>query len=162
MMKLSAADPSKTDPSAIRAAVKVPSNVRLRTAVLQLSLRSASGGPKQRTFRLQESTEATAVAAREIKPTPSEQVSAWRIAGAELPDLAAFWNEMSGAPKGTRSMKVLVTDVCHVGAPADEAIPVSSYLFTPELGSYVPLVVDVDLRELATQNPEIKLAPCGS
>jgi hypothetical protein len=50
----------------------------------------------------------------------------------------------------------------HVGAPADGAIPVSSYLFTPELGSYVPLVVDVDLRELATQNPEIKLAPCAS
>jgi len=161
MVKLSGVDPLKTDPATVRAAIKLPSGLRLRSTVLQLTMRGGNGESTQRTFRLQESAEATETAARDIGPKPGERVSAWKIAPADLASVSAFWREMSAAPKGTRSLKVLVMEACRGGELPGGAIPLSSYLQTPELGSYVPLAVDVDLREVAKDNPDLKIVPCA-
>jgi hypothetical protein len=165
MVKLARVDFETSDPSQLRAAIKLPKSLRPRPngMSLRIAVRVGRAPEEARDFALRE-LPAPPELAREADA--DSQVYAYRIDDADLPRLAAFRAELiakkSSGQRGSITISVQ-PQACKTAELPEGPVYLTSYLRTAETGSYVTLARDVDLRAIATEQSIVdKIPPCGA
>ncbi|ASP35531.1 hypothetical protein [Labrenzia sp. VG12] len=170
MVKLSRFDLLKTAPDGLRIAVKYPDSIRIPDggAQMRLTVTEKSNGEVQ----LKEEFAFTRVdTAAEKAELAGALQSGWRVEVYRLPAgrigaFKAFQSHLTDMSKGDRekvdgSMELSV-DACLLSATRPDRILVSTFLKASELGGFVPLLKDADLRELmAAEDLDGDAAPLG-
>lgn len=172
MVKLRNFDLLKTDPDGLRVAIIYPDSIKVPEggARMMLSVRTKASDM----VLLEEE-----VAFEELGPVadnaefstnlkPGMRVGIHRIPEKNTPFFKSFQKFMLDKSEAERdklegTMSVSVSG-CQVAEVLPEKILVSTYLKTAELGSYVPLLRDVDLAELTAEaetQTDPGLQPCA-
>jgi hypothetical protein len=167
MVQLARVDLSSTDPAQLRAAIKLPTTLRLRPQgnALRVAVKLRNGEEEAQEFALQP-IDPSELAALQSERDARTHISAYRIDPAELSRVTAFRDRLKSRQQATGSSGGAITiavrpQACRAGPLPDGTIPFTTYLRTQETGSYVPLARDVDLRGLApaTSLPTL-IPPC--
>ena len=161
MVKLARVDFETSDPSQLRAAIKLPKSLRPRPngMALRIAVRVGRAPEEARDFALRE-LPAPPELAREAGD--DSQVYAYRIDDADLPRLAAFRTELiakkSSGQRGSITISVQ-PQACKAAESPDGPVYLTTYLQTAETGSYVTLARDVDLRTLPAADAIVEKIP---
>jgi hypothetical protein len=169
MIRLARADLTTTDPSQLRAAVKLPRVLRLRPqgVALRIAVRLANGKEDAQEFRLREVSEPNDVLALHHELGPDTHIFAYRLERSEAARLATFRDGLKAkqSASGGRGGAITISvrpDACQAGDLPAGAVLVTTYLRTAETGGYVPLARDLDLRTINPgQDHTAKIPPCG-
>src|SRR5262245_12386261 len=153
MIKLAQVDFSSTDPAALRAAVKLPRGLQPRAqgTVLRISVKTTDGQELTQEFALQEiSDQSERLPLLRTETSPGTHIVVYRINPTDLPRLADFRAKALAQPRvrggGTLSSQ---PQACRSGEIAPGPILFSTFLRAAEIGEYIALTRDVDLRTLA-------------
>lgn len=172
LVKLRDFDLFRTDPDGIRVAVRYPDGIRIPKggAGMHLTVKMKSDGA----VVLEENVAFEELNSKSDKAELGDElqvgmrIGVYRLPAENVPFFKSFQEFMlskSNAERETMegSMSVSVKG-CRVSEELPEKIPVSTYLKTVELGSYVTLLRDVDLKEVMAEIPDPDnpgLASCG-
>lgn len=164
MVKLARVDFETSDPTQLRAAIKLPRTVRPlpKGVMLRIAVRVGRVPEEARDFVLRELPE-PAELAREL--APDSHIFAYRIDDADVARLTAFRSELmakkNSGQKGSLTISVR-PQACKVGELADGPLYFTTYLRTAETQEYVTLARDVDLRSLVSDTAVVAAMPrCG-
>jgi hypothetical protein len=163
MVKLARVDFETSDPSQLRAAIKLPRTLRpLPNRIrLRIAVRVGRAPEEAQEFVLRELS-TPAELAREA--SADSQIYAYRIEDSDLARLLAFRSELvakkSSGQHGSISIFVQ-PQACKVEELSDGPIYFTTYLRTAETGDYVVLTRDVDLRSLAQARVVDDIPRCG-
>lgn len=164
MVKLARVDFETSDPTQLRAAIKLPRTVRPlpKGVMLRIAVRVGRAPEEARDFVLRELPE-PAELARELGP--DSHIFAYRIDDADVARLTAFRSELmakkNSGQKGSLTISVR-PQACKVGELADGPLYFTTYLRTAETQEYVTLARDVDLRSLVSDTAVVAAMPrCG-
>lgn len=169
MVRLARVDFTNTDPGELRAAVKLPRAVQPRPngVSLRIGVRLASGHEEVQDFLLREVSDPSDVLTLNRELDRNTHIFAYRVDPAEVARLVAFRDALkrkqdaSGGRGGTITIAIR-PDACRSADLAQRSVYVTTYLRTPETGSYVPLTRDVDLRTIAAgRDLAAELPLCG-
>lgn len=163
MMRLSRTDFSTVDPSALRAALKLPGSVRPRATRLQLTV--SAGGEKQvEEFNLTGVNDLGELTALRRESSPGTSIFVYRLAAADIARLNEVRADVLGRRAGGARVTMAIgvaADGCRTG-PLPETIPLTTYLRTEAGGEFFALMRDVDLRKaLAGHDLAAKLPTCN-
>ncbi len=171
MVKLRNFDLLKTDPGGLRIAVRYPDDIRIPEggARMHLAVKAKSDG----SMLLEERVEFEEIASRADKAELSAElkagtrISIFRIPERNTPFFKGFQKYMRDkseaerdALEGTMSISV---SACLTSGTVPDKVLVSTFLKSSELGSFVPLLRDVDLAEVisdGTGPEQPDLQPC--
>ncbi|MHA7775124.1 hypothetical protein [Roseibium sp. M-1] len=155
MVKLADFDLLKTDPAKLRVAVRYPVSIRIPEggAKMMLTLKDKASGR----LLLEERLVFVKVTSRAEKAELSAElqegrrIEIYRLPEDRIPAFRAFQTRLSAMSKGERekiegSMEVSV-DGCLAFSEKPSKILISTYLRADELGGFIPLLRDVDLKE---------------
>lgn len=164
MVKLARVDFETSDPTQLRAAIKLPRTVRPlpKGVMLRIAVRVGRAPEEARDFVLRELPE-PAELARELGP--DSHIFAYRIDDADVARLTAFRSELmarkNSGQKGSLTISVR-PQACKVGELVDGPLYFTTYLRTAETQEYVTLARDVDLRSLVSDTAVVAAMPrCG-
>ncbi|WP_156958850.1 hypothetical protein [Labrenzia sp. DG1229] len=171
MVKLRDFDLLKTEPDGIRVAVRYPDSIKIPegAAGMHLTVRTKTDGvlvlEEKVAFEELTSNAEKAELSAELKD--GMRIGIYRIPPENIAFFRSFQEFMLSKSKAERdtmegNMSVSVSG-CRVSRQLPGKIPVSTYLKTSELGSYVPLTRDVDLVEVMADAPDADvpgLLPC--
>lgn len=171
MVKLRDFDLLKTDPDGIRVAVRYPDSINIPegAAGMHLTVRTKSDAvlvlEEKVAFEELISNAEKAELGAELKD--GTRIGIYRIPPENIAFFRSFQEFMLSKSKAERetmegNMSVSVSG-CRVSRQMPGKIPVSTYLKTSELGSYVPLMREVDLVEVMADAPDVDtpgLLPC--
>jgi hypothetical protein len=161
MVKLARVDFETSDPTQLRAAIKLPQALRARPngVSLRIAVRVGRAPEEARDFVLRE-LPAPSELAREAGA--DSHVFAYRIDEADLPRLAAFRAELlakkSSGQGGSVSISVQPL-ACKTAELPEGPVYLTTYLRTAETGSYVTLARDVDLRTISRERAIVDEIP---
>jgi hypothetical protein len=157
MVKLARVDFAATEPALLRAAVKLPRAIRSRPqgVALRIGVRLAAGHEEFQDFLLREASDAGEMAALKDESDADTHVFAFRLEPAEAQRLAAFRDglkktQAERAGRGGALTIAIRPDACRTGDLPAGPVRATTYLRTAEMGAYVPLARDVDLRTVMT------------
>src|SRR5215813_817334 len=164
--KLWKADFATTDPALLRAAVRIPAALKPLPEGVKLDIKTWTEGDPDKHEEHLVLKEVTAET--DLAPLRSEQragftVHVFRIDPADLPrvrELQAMRRQRS--PEGRRHGSVGISaNACRISALPDGPLLLTTYiLFDPREG-YVPLTVDVNLRDIVKKEViDTKISPC--
>jgi hypothetical protein len=166
MVKLSTFDMLKTDPVRLRVAIRYPDSIRIPDggANMLLTIKMKADG----TILLEEEVEFEEVVSKLEKAELSSElkqgtrISIYRIPEENMPFFKSFQKLLLSKSEMERdklegSMSISVSG-CKVSEHLSGKIRVSTFLKTAELGSYAPLLRDVDLKEVMA-NSESQESP---
>src|SRR5262245_21793290 len=153
MIKLARADWQNTDPGQLRAAVKLPTALRLKPngVMLRVGVRIGAGPEEIEEFVLREVSDPNDVLALHAELEANTHIVAYRLDATEAARFAAFRDalkrkkELAGGRGGAVSIS-LRPDACRIGELPPRPLYVTTYLKTAETEGYVPLLRDLDLR----------------
>lgn len=156
MVKLSDFDVLKTAPETLRIAVKYPDSIRIPEdgARMRLTLQEKASGKmllaESLAFERVDTPAEKAELAGELET--GRRIEIYRLPPAKIPAFAGFQSRLAAMSEAERaavngSMDISV-DGCLATAKKPASIVVSTYLKAPELGGYVPLLRNADLREM--------------
>jgi len=167
LLKLSQIDFVTTDPALMRAAVKLPRQLRPRPDGMRLHLvvKMNNGSEEAQDFALREVSDAADLLALRDELSSGSALFAYRIDPDDLARLKAFRATMlakkNTGVKGSLTISVR-PETCRTETLGEGPVLFSTYLRTSETGSYVPLTRDVDLRSLdATRDIAALIPPCA-
>src|SRR5262249_13064918 len=167
MIKLARVDFANSDPGQLRAAVRLPRAIRLRTVSLRITVGLSGGAEEAADFRMREVSAPDDVLALHQELQRDTHILAYEIEPAEVARLVAFRTdlkrrqEMSGRQGGTLAIAVK-PDACRTGELPGGPVYFTTYLRTQETGGYVPLARDLDLRTVsAGRDLAAEIPPCG-
>lgn len=169
MVKLARVDFVATDPSGLRAAVRLPRTIRpLRDQVrLHLVAKLASGKEDTQDFRLAEVSEPADLLSLRGEIEGGTHLFAYRLEPAEAARLTAFRDTLkkqqssSGGRGGALTISI-ATEACRSADLPDGPVLLTTYLRTTETGEYVPLTRDVDMRSIVRGRDLVAEMPvCG-
>ncbi|MFS8036063.1 hypothetical protein ACI7BZ_03700 [Xanthobacter sp. AM11] len=160
--RLASFDPATADLATLRAAVRAPDALRPVPggAVLTMSFWLAGAETQKTTVAavLEEEGDAAVRAALKPEEKPGFRITVFRLSEDGRRRLEAAREEMRTlkareAAKGSRVRGSLSVGVkgCAAGTLPDGPILLSTYLRTEASGSFIPLVVDLDLKALAAE-----------
>jgi hypothetical protein len=161
MVKLARVDFETSDPAQLRAAIKLPRELRTRPngVSLRIAVRVGRAPEEAREFLLRELPPPTELAREAGADT---HIFAYRIDDADLPRLAAFRTELiakkSSGQRGSITISVQ-PQACKAAELPDGPVYLTTYLRTAETGSYVTLARDVDLRTLPAADAIVEKIP---
>src|SRR5215510_14053450 len=161
MVKLARVDFETSDPAQLRAAIKLPRELRTRPngVSLRIAVRVGRAPEEAREFLLRE-LPPPAELAREAGA--DSHIFAYRIDDADLPRLTAFRTELiakkSSGQRGSITISVQ-PQACKAAELPDGPVYLTTYLQTAETGSYVTLARDVDLRTIAPEHTIVDKIP---
>ena len=161
MVKLARVDFETSDPTQLRAAIKLPQALRARPngVSLRIAVRVGRAPEEARDFVLSE-LPAPSELAREAGT--NSHVFAYCIDEADLPRLTAFRTELiakkSSGQNGSISISVQ-PQACRTGELPDGPVYLTTYLRTAETGDYVTLTRDVDLRTISRERAVVDEIP---
>jgi hypothetical protein len=167
MVKLSNFDMLKTDPVRLRVAIRYPDSIKIPDggATMLLTVKMKAGGAKlleeEIEFEEVDSKLEKAELASELKQ--GTRIGIYRIQEENTPFFKSFQKLILSKSEVERdklegNMSISVSG-CKISEQLPEKIHVSTFLKTEELGSYVPLLRDVDLKEVMAnrENPGLEL-----
>jgi hypothetical protein len=152
LIKLARLDLASTNPAQLRAAVKLPHALQPRTQgmVLRVSVKTTSGQELKQEFALQEISDPIDLLPLHAELSPGTHIFAYRIDPKDLPRLTEFRANALAQPRipggGTLS---IYPQACRNGEIPAGPILVSTFLRAAEIGEYIALTRNVDLRTLA-------------
>jgi hypothetical protein len=169
MIRLARADLTTTDPTQLRAAVKLPRLLRPRPhgVALRIAVRLANGQEEAQEFKLREVSEPNGVLALHHELGPDTHIFAYRLEQSEAVRLATFRDalKVKQSASGGRGGAITISirpDACRTGDLPVGAVLVTTYLRTAETGGYVALARDLDLCTINPgQDHAAKIPPCG-
>lgn len=165
MVKLARVDLETSDPTQLRAAIKLPRALRPRPngMVLRIAVRVGNAPEESRDFLLREQPD-PAELAREANA--GSHVFAYRIDDADIPRLIAFRTELIAKKNSGRGGSITIAiqpQACQIGELPQGPVYFTTYLRTAETGEYVTLARDVDLRALVQARSIVEAIPrCAS
>ncbi|TKW78955.1 MAG: hypothetical protein DI543_07715 [Bradyrhizobium icense] len=161
MVKLARVDFETSDPAQLRAAIKLPRELRTRPngVSLRIAVRVGRAPEEAREFLLRELPPPAELAREAGADT---HIFAYRIDDADLPRLAAFRAELiarkSSGQRGSITISVQ-PQACKAAELPDGPVYLTTYLRTAETDSYVTLARDVDLRTLPAADAIVEKIP---
>src|SRR5215475_14998784 len=161
MVKLARVDFETSDPAQLRAAIKLPRELRTRPngVSLRIAVRVGRAPEEAREFLLRELPPPAELAREAGADT---HIFAYRIDDADLPRLAAFRTELiarkSSGQRGSITISVQPL-ACKTAELPEGPVYLTSYLRTAETGIYVTLARDVDLRTIAPEHAFVDSIP---
>jgi hypothetical protein len=166
LLPLSRIDFRTTDLAVLRVAVSLPPPLRPRPGGVMLDVETRISGQPDRkdVFRLVEDQGAAAA----MPPAaPGRVMQVFRLSSSDLSTLDRLRTDAYAAQAQGKAasiaMGIAAKEFCHTAPlPAVGPLPVSVFLLTSELGRFVPVVADSDLRS----GPEMAgalatLGPCN-
>src|SRR5215510_10725737 len=166
MVKLARVDFANSDPWQLRAAVKLPRTIRLRTVSLRFTVGLSGGAEETADFRMREVSSPGDVLVLHQELQLDTHILAFEVEPAEVARLVAFRaalkrkQEMNGRKGGTLAITVK-PDACRTGELPGGPVFFTTYLRTQETGGYVPLARDLDLRTIsAGRDLAAEIPPC--
>jgi hypothetical protein len=162
MIKLAQVDFTTTNPAELRAAVKLPRALRPRAqgTVLRISVKLSNGQELTQEFALQEVSDPSDLLQLRAEVSPGTHIFAYRIDPADLPRLVDFRTKAVAQPRIRRGGTLSIQpQACRSGEIAPGPILFSTFLRTAEIGEYVALTRDVDLRSLASGRDVAAIIP---
>ena len=168
MLKLSRIDFKTTDPASLRVAVKLPAAIRPQRDKLRLrvAVQLPNSAETTQDFVLSEISDPAELAMLHEEADAGAHVYAYRLDTVEANKLVAFREDLlKKKQEGSRGggLKInVVPEACRSGTIASGAVPFTTYLRTPETGSYVALAEDVDMRTVVPGRDLVaEMPPCG-
>lgn len=162
--KLAQIDLGATDVRVLRAAVRVPSTLRITGARMRVVMVVGESYRVEQTYSLSETSEPDG---RASLPSdgPSSRVQVFGLSPADAARLQALREEgfrLGARTKQRGSLRIdLQPSVCRTGELGPEKLLVSTYLRSAETGpAFVPLTRDVDLRSLRREDDVGSIPPC--
>ena len=153
MIKLAQVDFASTDPAALRAAVKSPLALRplAQGTVLRISVKTTDGQNLTQEFALQEVFDQSELLPLRAEISPGTHIVVYRISPADLPRLTDFRATALAKPRVRGGATLSIQpQACRNGEIAPGPILLSTFLRAAEIGEYIALTRDVDLRTLAS------------
>lgn len=154
MAALARVDFETTDPNQLRAAVKLPANVKPRIGVLRVAVKIAGGPEKIEEFRLERVPNPTEERSLRDESEAGMEITAYRLEATEAARVASFrealqtWKKDAASKGRGGSLTLSVSPKsCRDGALPAKVL-LTTYLRTGETGAYVPLSRNLDLRAL--------------
>lgn len=150
MVKLARVDFETTETALLRAAVKLPANVRPRTVTLRIGVKLTGGSEDTQDFKLTEVSDPAELISMRDEIEPGTHIFAYRLEPAEAMRLTLFREQLKAKQKaaGSRggSLSIAINaQGCHIGELPAKVL-LTTYLRTGETKTYVALTRDVDLR----------------
>lgn len=169
MWALRSFDAAKVDPSALRAAVRLPDSFEPRRSGVTLTVGWWRDGEEKHEakFILKETTAPDDLAPLADERKPGTRLFAYRVDPADYAEIRKrqkeFLDEKARVPSKTHGAFGVGAEACRRGELADGPILTTSFLRMQAGGPYLTLLKNVDLREAVTkENPlEALLPPCG-
>jgi len=153
IIKLAQVDFASTNPAELRAAVKLPRSLQPRTqgTMLRISVKKSDGQELTQEFALQEVSNQSELLPLRAEISTGTHVFVYRINPTDLPRLADFRARALAQPRIRRGGTLSIQpQACRSDEIAPGPILFSTFLRTAEIGEYVALTRDVDLRTFAS------------
>jgi hypothetical protein len=164
MIKLARVDFTSTNPAQLRAAVKLPWALQPRAqgTVLRISVKTSDGQDLKQEFALQEISDPTDLLPLRAEMSSDTHIFAYRIDPADLSRLIDFRATALAQPRVRRGGTLSIQpQACRSGEIPSGPILFSTFLRTAEIGEYIALTREVDLRTLAAgRDVAAMIPPC--
>jgi hypothetical protein len=169
MVTLARVDFETTDPAYLRAAVKMPANLKPRIGTLRAAVKIEGEAEKVEEFGLERVADAGEARSLRDEVENGMHITAYRLEPAEIARVSAFREALRGrrkeaASKGRRgSLTISVSPkACREGELPAKVL-LTTYLRTTETGTYIPLARNVDMRTIdaeAGRDLKALIPPC--
>ena len=164
-------DAATLEPSALRAAIRIPEMLEPQPRGVTLTVgwwRDGEEKAKHETkFVLRESTAPEDVAPLAGEKKPGARIYVYRVDPADYAEIRAIQKrsleEKARNPGKTHGSFGVGADACRRGELPEGALPTTTFLRTQPSGAYLTVLKDVDLRAAVTAEKPLDalLPPCG-